>query len=130
MAALEATLALYRDPETSRREIPVLRMLTADVAQLRRDAEALQKGVGEDCDVIEGESEVGGGSFPGAKLKTWLLRLKPTGLAPTAIAERLRAGNPPIVPRIADDHVLLDPRTIFPDQLDTVARAVRAALDG
>jgi len=130
LAALEATLALYRDPETSRREIPVLRMLTADVAQLRRDAEALQKGVGEDCDVIEGESEVGGGSFPGAKLKTWLLRLKPTGLAPTAVAERLRAGNPPIVPRIADDHVLLDPRTIFPDQLDTVARAVRAALDG
>jgi L-seryl-tRNA(Ser) seleniumtransferase len=79
--------------------------------------------------VIEGESEVGGGSFPGAKLKTWLLRLRPQSLAPTTLAERLRAGTPPIVPRIADDHVLLDPRTIFPDQLETVARAVRAALD-
>jgi L-seryl-tRNA(Ser) seleniumtransferase len=79
--------------------------------------------------VIEGESEVGGGSFPGAKLKTWLLRLMPKSLAPTTLAERLRAGNPPIVPRIADDHVLLDPRTIFPDQLETVARAARVALD-
>jgi len=130
LAALEATLALYRDPETSRREIPVLRMLTADVSHLRREADALRKGVGGDADVIEGESEVGGGSFPGAKLKTWLLRLKPKGLPPTTLAERLRGGKPPIVPRIADDHVLLDPRTIFPDQLDGVARAVRAALDG
>ncbi|HYL55879.1 MAG TPA: hypothetical protein VEU73_09945, partial [Gemmatimonadales bacterium] len=83
-----------------------------------------------DADVIEGESEVGGGSFPGAKLKTWLLRLKPKDLAPTTVAERLRGGSPPIVPRIAADHVLLDPRTILPDQLDGVARAVRAALDG
>jgi len=132
LAALEATLALYRDPETSRREIPVLRMLTTDVSHLRREADALRKGVGGggDADVIEGESEVGGGSFPGAKLKTWLLRLKPKGLPPTTLAERLRGGKPPIVPRIADDHVLLDPRTIFPDQLDGVARAVRAALDG
>jgi len=73
---------------------------------------------------------VGGGSFPGAKLKTWLLRLIPKNLTPTTLAERLRGGTPPIVPRIADDHVLLDPRTILPDQLDTVARAVRAALDG
>ena len=130
LAALEATLALYRNPETSRREIPVLRMLTEDVSHLRRAAEALRKGVGGDADIIEGESEVGGGSFPGAKLKTWLLRLKPKGLPPTTVAERLRCGNPPIVPRIADDHVLLDPRTILPDQLDGVARAVRAALDG
>ena len=129
LAALEATLALYRDPETGRREIPVLRMLTEDGDQLRRQAEALHKSVGKESDVIEGESEVGGGSFPGAKLKTWLLRLKPKSLAPTTLAERLRAGSPPIVPRIADDHVLLDPRTILPDQLETVARAVRAALD-
>lgn len=130
LAALEATLALYRDPETARREIPVLRMLTEDIGHLRRQADALHKALGMDADVIDGESEVGGGSFPGAKLKTWLLRLKPKNLTPTTLAERLRGGTPPIVPRIADDHVLLDPRTILPDQLDTVARAVRAAIDG
>jgi len=129
LAALEATLALYRDPEAARREIPVLRMLTEDVTEIRRRGEALQKGVGKEAELIEGESEVGGGSFPGAKLKTWLVRLHPQHLAPNTLAERLRAGQPPVIPRIADDRVVLDPRTIFPDQIETVARAVRAALD-
>jgi hypothetical protein len=45
------------------------------------------------------------------------------------LAGRLRGGAPPIIARIADDHVLLDPRTIFPDELESVARAVRTALD-
>ena len=129
LAALEATLALYREPETSRREIPVLRMLTEDVTEIRRRGEALQKGVGKEAELIEGESEVGGGSFPGAKLKTWLVALHPQHLAPNALAERLRGGAPPVIARIADDHVVLDPRTIFPDEMESVARAVRTALD-
>ena len=129
LAALEATLALYRDPERARMEIPVLRMLTEDVAQIRRRGEALQQGVGKDADLVGGESEVGGGSFPGAKLPTWLVRLTPRHLTPDTLSARLRDGEPPIIPRIAGDHVLLDPRTIFPEQLETVAGAVRAALD-
>jgi L-seryl-tRNA(Ser) seleniumtransferase len=129
LAALEATLVLYRDPERARAEIPVLRMLTEDVAEIRRRAEALHKGVGKDAEVVEGESEVGGGSFPGAKLKTCLVRLNPRDLTPDALSTRLRAGDPPVIARIADDRVILDPRTIFPDELETVARAVRAALD-
>jgi len=129
LAALEATLALYRDPERARTEIPVLKMLTEDVTQIRRRAEALQKGVGKMADLIEGESEVGGGSFPGAKLATWLVRLDPQQVTANTLAERLRAGRPPVIARIAGDHVLLDPRTIFPEQLETVAGAVRAALD-
>src|SRR5438034_8953608 len=48
LAALEATLALYRDPERARMEIPVLRMLTEDVAQIRRRGEAVQQGVGKE----------------------------------------------------------------------------------
>ena len=130
LAALEATLVLYRDPATSLREIPVLRMLTEDVAQIRQRAEALHKGVGTAADVVEGESEVGGGSFPGAQLKTWLVRVNPRPLTPDTLAARLRASDPPVVARIGDDRVLLDPRTIFPDQVETVARAVRSALDG
>ena len=129
LAALEATLALYRDPATSVREIPVLRMLTEDVTQIRQRAEALHTGVGTDADIVEGESEVGGGSFPGAKLRTWLVQLNPQHLAPDTVAARLRGGDPPIIARIADDRVVLDPRTIFPDELEAVARAVRAALD-
>ena len=131
LAGLETTLALYRDPEQARVEIPVLRMLTEDVAEIRRRGVALQRGVGGAAELIEGESEVGGGSFPGAKLKTWLVRLTPDTRHPTpdTVAERLREAHPPIIARIADGRVLLDPRTIFPDQIETVARAARAALD-
>ncbi len=135
LAALEATLALYRDPETARREIPVLRMLTEDGEAIRRRGEALREAVegrrggNATTALIEGESEVGGGSFPGAKLATWLVRLDPRHLTPDTLQERLRGGEPPIVARIADDRVVLDPRTIFPDQIEPVARAVRAALD-
>jgi len=129
LAALEATLALYRDPERARVEIPVLRMLTEDVEQIRQRAEALHGGVGKDAEVIEGESEVGGGSFPGKTLKTWLVQLTSDRLTSDVLATRLRGGDPPIIARIADDRVVLDPRTIFPHQIEQVARAVRAALD-
>ncbi len=132
LAALEATLALYRDPETARREIPVLRMLTKGVEEIRQVGEALKQGVGDGADLIEGESEVGGGSFPGAKLATWLVRLAPNTqqLTPDSLEARLRGGDPPIIARIEADHVVLDPRTILPGQEDAVVRAVRRALDG
>ena len=121
LAALEATLALYRDPETARREIPVLRMLTEGKETLKSRAEALKKGVGPAAEVIEGESEVGGGSFPGAKLPTWLVSLPDEGMV-----TRLRANDPPIIARIADGRTLLDPRTIFPNQVDAVRTALMA----
>jgi L-seryl-tRNA(Ser) seleniumtransferase len=130
LAALEATLALYRDPERARSEIPVLRMLTEDLAQLERRAEALRRGVGLGAEVIAGASEVGGGSFPGVELKTWLVRVSARQLTPDALAARLRQHDPPIVARIVADRVVLDPRTIFLDELPTVGAAVRAALDG
>jgi L-seryl-tRNA(Ser) seleniumtransferase len=130
LAALEATLALYRDPARARSEIPVLRMLTEEPAQLERRAEALRRGVGLGAEVIEGVSEVGGGSFPGVELKTWLVRVSSRALTPDALAARLRQHDPPIVARIAADRVLLDPRTISSAEVATVAAAVRAALDG
>ena len=129
LAALEATLALYRDPEAARREIPVLRMLTEDVESIRRRGEALTKDVGKKAKLIDGESEVGGGSFPGAKLKTVLVQLTADRLTADGLAGRLREAELPIIDRIHDGHVVLDPRTILPEQTATVASAVRAALD-
>src|SRR5213596_3428292 len=114
LAALEATLALYREPERARREIPVLRMLTEDLTTIKARAERLGG------QLIEGDSEVGGGSFPGAKLRTWL-----AGFPDESLAERLRANDPPIIARVAGSRVLLDARTIFPEQVDTVVSALR-----
>ncbi len=140
LAGLEATLGLYRDEETARREIPTLRMLTEDIVEIRRRGEALKEGVEKksvekkdvekkSVELIEGFSEVGGGSFPEAKLPTCLVQLKADRLTADSLVERLRGGDPPIIARIADDHVVLDPRTILPGQEETVARGIRAALD-
>jgi len=115
LAGLEATLALYRDPEIAIREIPVLSMLTENGESIRARAERLG---GE---LIEGDSEVGGGSFPGTKLRTWL-----AGFPDESLAERLRANDPPIIARVAGSRVLLDARTIFPEQVETVIAALRA----
>jgi len=73
---------------------------------------------------------VGGGSFPGAKLETWLVRLAPSHLPPDTLLTRLRESDPPTIARIDTDRVLLDPRTLLPGDDAAVIRAVRAALDG
>jgi len=125
LAALEATLGLYRDPAVARAEIPVLRMLTENIAEIKRRAEALQSGA-----LVDGFSEVGGGSFPGAKLPTVLVELSVPGVSPDALLERLRAATPPVIARIERDRVVLDPRTLLPDQLETAIAAIRASLDG
>src|SRR5216110_2552389 len=124
LAGHEATLALYRDSETARREIPVLRMLTEDPEGVKRRANALLQGVGDGAELIEGDSEVGGGSFPGAKLKTWLVGIRHP--APDTYLAQLRSFDPPVIARVAGGRVLLDARTIFPEQVETVIAALTA----
>lgn len=129
LAALEATLRLYREPETARRDIPVLRMLTKSLDEIRREGESLAKDIGAEASLISGESEVGGGSFPGTTLKTWLVRIAVSHLSADGLSDRLRAGSPPVITRIVDGHVVLDPRTLSPGEIPLTARAVRSALD-
>jgi len=123
LAALEATLSLYRDPEVARREIPVLAMLTATPAALHERAgrlAALCPGWLRAA-VIAGESAAGGGSFPGAVLPTSLVALSPGALGADALALRLRLGRPPVVARVADGQVVLDARTLAEADLPVVA---------
>ena len=103
-------------------------MLTENLEGVKQRGEALKKGVGNAAELIEGESEVGGGSFPGAKLPTWLVRLTADRLTADGLASRLRSSEPPVIARIADGRVVLDARTIFPNQVEAAARAVAAAL--
>lgn len=129
LAALEATLALYRDAGVARRAIPVLRMLTASADDLRATATELAallpRGM---ADVIPGQSEIGGGSFPGTTLATWLVRVQPGRLTADGLCEKLRTGSPALVARIADGHVVLDVRTLLPGQIPPAAAAMTAAL--
>jgi len=131
LAALEATLALYRDPAAARRDIPVLRMLTTQPDELRARAEALAGALpaGARARVVAGKSEVGGGAFAEAGLATFLVELLTDAPRTNELAARLRHADPPVIARIEEDHVALDPRTIFPSEEAAVVRAVAAALD-
>jgi L-seryl-tRNA(Ser) seleniumtransferase len=128
LAALEATLALYREPERARREIPALAMLTASVDALRTRAERLCATLGARgvlARVVASEGSVGGGAFPTARLASTALALA----GPAVTLERaLRAGTPPVVGRIVDDRLLLDLRSVpardDPALADAVARAL------
>jgi L-seryl-tRNA(Ser) seleniumtransferase len=123
LAALEATLRLYRDPEAARREIPVLAMLTVSEAVLQARAERLAAGIG---DVVPATAKVGGGALPLLELPGPVVAVH--GGSPDALAARLRAGDPPLVGRIEDGRLLLDPRTLADDEIELAAAAVRAAL--
>ena len=126
LAALEATLGLYRDPDHARRALPVLAMLTVDEATLRERAERLADAVGGE--VVEAVARVGGGALPLLDLPGSAVAVAPGPAGADALAAALRAGDPPVVARIEDGRVLLDPRTLAPDELEPAAAAVRAAL--
>ena len=129
-AALEATLALYEDPETAVREVPVLRMLTLDAAALRSGAARVAAACPPElcAELQPGESAVGGGAFPGAVLPTTLVALDPGALGADGLALRLRLGEPSVVTRVAAGRVLLDPRTLPEEAAPEIGRALAQAL--
>jgi L-seryl-tRNA(Ser) seleniumtransferase len=127
LAALEATLALYRDAGQSRTEIPVLEMLERTPVELQAMAERLVAAIGAAARVVPTVSRVGGGALPLVELPGPAVAL--TG-PPAPLAAALRAGDPPVVARIHDGELLLDPRTLAPTELEPLAEAVRRALAG
>jgi L-seryl-tRNA(Ser) seleniumtransferase len=123
LAALEATLRLYRDPERARAEIPVLAMLETDGWMLQRRAQQLARAVGGE--VVTATAKVGGGALPLLELEGPVVALRRVPEGPDAQAARLRAGDPPVIARISEGRVLLDPRTMTDDDVGLVAAALR-----
>ncbi|MDX6719889.1 MAG: L-seryl-tRNA(Ser) seleniumtransferase [Solirubrobacteraceae bacterium] len=124
LAALEATLALYRDPPAARRELPVLAMLEADPQALAGRAGELARATGGS--EIASTARVGGGALPLLELHGPAVALDPGPLGVDALAAALRAHDPALVGRIHDGRLLLDPRTLSDDDAREAARAVRA----
>ncbi len=127
LAALEATLTLYRDPGRARREIPVLAMLDAAEPALAGRADHLQALIGAGADVIRAAGRVGGGALPMYELEGPVVALPPD-LDPVAVMQALRESDPPVIARIHEGRVLLDPRTLRDEDLDAAGAAVRRAL--
>jgi L-seryl-tRNA(Ser) seleniumtransferase len=118
LAALEATLRLYRDPDAARREIPVLAMLTVPDDVLLARAERLAAAVGGE--LVQATARVGGGALPLLELPGPVVALPGP---PDPLAARLRAADPPVIGRIEGDRLLLDPRTLADDEIELVASA-------
>jgi L-seryl-tRNA(Ser) seleniumtransferase len=129
LAALEATLRLYRDGRTA--EVPVLRMLTAAADELGRRAgrmrDLLAAG-GAEVRVVEATARVGGGALPLLDLAGPVCAVDPGRLGLDELARRLRAADPPVVGRAREGWLLLDPRTLDDGEAEQAARAVAAAL--
>jgi len=125
LAALEATLALYRDPELARRELPVLAMLTASDASLERRARTLAEATGGE--VVASTARVGGGALPLLELPGPAVALDGGATGVEALAHALRTGEPAVIGRIQHGRLLLDPRTLTDEEAESVAAAVRAA---
>lgn len=112
LAALSATLMHYLKDEAER-EVPILKMMSLTVEQVRGRAEAWQAELGEGI-VVVGESTVGGGSLPGESIPTYLLELSVRSAE--KFLRALRKNNPPIIARTENEKILLDPRTVLPEQ--------------
>ena len=130
IAALAATLDHYARGDAVA-AIPVWRMIAAGASALRHRARRWARACGGAAEAIDGRSTVGGGSLPGDEMPTTVCAISapPTsgsGDSATAFAAALRAASPPIIARIAEDRVLLDPRTVDPADDRHVAATLAA----
>jgi L-seryl-tRNA(Ser) seleniumtransferase len=126
-AALEATLLAYVKHDHD--AIPALSMMHLSKDEIGRRAEAVAAQAGSPklkLEMIDGESVIGGGAAPSAVLPTRLLAVTREGLSADELSARLRASEPPVIARVEEGRVLLDMRTVFPEQAENVIAALRA----
>lgn len=126
IAALYATL-LHYDRGEGEREIPVWRMIATPTSDLEARGEIiLDRAAIEGAGLIASEATIGGGSLPGETLASRAIALRPIAASPQRLSEQLRRLDPPIIGHIADERVVLDLRTVAPDEDDLLVAALRA----
>lgn len=130
LAALEATLRLYRDDRRALAAIPTLRMLTASAEELAKRSDQivrrLRKVLPDTVTLVKqsGESSAGGGSFPLLQLGTSLIEVKIAGASPQQVEQVLRKARVPVVGRIHRERFLLDVRTILDSDLPALSESL------
>jgi L-seryl-tRNA(Ser) seleniumtransferase len=134
LAALEATLQLHLSDEKAARAIPTLCMLSMPLQELQQRAENLAGRLRQNTGLASARarqdvSYVGGGSLPDQALKTYGVEVEPKDLSDAELAYRLRIGSPAIVARLWDGKLLLDLRTVFPEQEPALEEALRQAVE-
>lgn len=134
LAALEATLHIYRDERMAIAEVPTLRMLTASVGDIAKKARRLRDRLKRVADerlnvtVMDGSSRVGGGSLPLQELPTKCVGIRIAGLSADRVERRMRKASTPVVSRIEDDCVVVDLRTVEGDEIPIICDAIEEIL--
>jgi L-seryl-tRNA(Ser) seleniumtransferase len=126
LAGLAVTLLHYLKEEAAVK-IPVWRMIAAPLEEIERRVGLWAQAPGGLAKVVPGETMVGGGSLPGRSLPTRLVALGGTGKknTPQIIAERLRLRDVPVIGRVSEGSLLLDPRSVLPEEDELVIKALR-----
>ena len=137
IAAFEATLMDYLDPEKALQSIPVLQMLFQSLetikSRARKIAARLRKqivgnGIALEIGLVRDSSKAGGGSLPEAEFETYAVSIDPKHITVNELETRLRTGSRPIIARIKDKVLLLDARTIQDQDIKELVRIVSSAL--
>ncbi len=124
LAALEATLRIYLDPERALKDIPVLAMLTERVDEIELRARGVVSSLrasGVDAEVVASTASVGGGAFPTAAIDSRAVAITANVLH---MEEMLRRGEPAVIGRIADGKLLLDLRSVLPGEDGALVKAI------
>jgi L-seryl-tRNA(Ser) seleniumtransferase len=136
LAALEVTLRLYLDEFQAVAGLPTLSMLTRPLAEVERQARSLARslkrrwGARLKVEVQPSLAQAGGGSLPLAPLQSFALALEMPPLAPQQLEIRLRQARPPIIARVERQMVLLDMRTILPEDREDLLTALKGVIEG
>jgi L-seryl-tRNA(Ser) seleniumtransferase len=129
LAALEATLKSYILNSEHIDEIPVINMLMIPQDVLKKRAQKIVKNIKRrfpslDVSILQDTSQVGGGAYPLHDLPTWAVSINPAAFTANEFETLLRKGTPPVIARISKEHVLLDMRTIFPDEVSLISDSI------
>jgi L-seryl-tRNA(Ser) seleniumtransferase len=132
LAALEATLPLYADPERATREVPALAMLRIPAEVLETRAHALATALarriaGLEARVVKGDGEVGGGSLPRERLRGFVVELRHAGRSAQELERLARAAEPPVIGTVRAGAYRLDPRTLLEGEADEVVESLALA---
>jgi L-seryl-tRNA(Ser) seleniumtransferase len=129
LAALEATLRLYRDPEKAVATLPTLKALTMAYEELCQRAEELAEGLAglnDDrltVECLDLSSRVGGGSLPLQELPSRCVGVRVSGFSANEIEAEMRASCPPVIGRIEEDRFIMDPRTLQEEEGEMIRDA-------
>ncbi|MGN1038388.1 MAG: L-seryl-tRNA(Sec) selenium transferase, partial [Mailhella sp.] len=135
LAALEATLRLYRDRETALKSIPTVRRLSMGKEELHQKALQLKQLLDAElsslasCTLKDDFSRVGGGSFPEQGMPTTLVCIEPHAFSAMQLKKQLLSTDPPLVGRLSESFFQLDPRTLEEEDFPDIARVLKTALE-